>query len=101
MDNREINQQTVSLELNLDANSVPDPSSSKDKTKKVLISDKRAIFLIFRSLVGIGILTIPLQTNRIGILGSLIFFPLVSIVILYTLYLMIKVADDIDYRDSR
>lgn len=65
------------------------------------VSNKKAMFLVFRSCVGIGILTMPHQINEIGIIGALIFFPTIAIMILYSLDLMIKTANDLEYYDQR
>ena len=70
-----------------------------DLTKKV--TAKKAILLVFRSLVGIGILTIPKQIQEIGIIGAGILYPTIALLVLYSLDLMIKTADDIDYTGSK
>lgn len=65
------------------------------------LSTKKAMFLVFRSLVGVGILTMPHQINEIGIYGALILFPLIGALILYSLDLMVKTADDLQYYNQR
>ena len=57
----------------------------------------KAIFLIFRSLVGIGILTMPHQINEFGIVASLIFYPLIAAMVLYALDCMVRTANDLEY----
>lgn len=65
------------------------------------LSNKKAMFLVFRSLVGIGILTMPHQINEIGIFGALIMFPLIACMILYSLDLLVKTANDLNYYNQR
>lgn len=70
-----------------------------DLSKKV--STQKAVLLVFRSLVGIGILTIPKQIHEIGIVGAAILYPVIAVLVLYSLDLMIKTADDIDYQGAK
>ena len=61
----------------------------------------KAIFLIFRSLVGIGILTMPHQINEFGVVASLIFYPIIAAMVLYALDCMVITANDLEYYDQR
>lgn len=54
-------------------------------------------FLIFRSLVGIGILFFPDATQKFGIFSTTIFLPLFSIIILYALDLLLRIAEDLNF----
>ena len=65
------------------------------------LSNSKAMFLVFRSLVGVGILTMPDQINSIGILGALICYPSVALLILYSLDLMVITANDIKFYGQR
>ena len=65
------------------------------------LSQKKAMFLVFRSLVGVGILTMPHQINEIGIMGALILYPTIAAMVLYALDLMVKTADDLEYYGQR
>jgi len=65
------------------------------------LSQKKAMFLVFRSLVGVGILTMPHQINEIGIMGALILYPVIGCMVLYALDLMVKTADDLQYYGQR
>jgi hypothetical protein len=65
------------------------------------LSQKKAMFLVFRSLVGVGILTMPHQINEIGIGGALVLYPIVAVMVLYALDLMVKTADDLQYYGQR
>jgi len=78
----------------------PEPSVIENlgKVTKGLGTGK-AIFLIFRSLVGIGILTMPHQINEFGIVASLIFYPTIAVMVLYALDCMVRTADDLEYYD--
>lgn len=65
------------------------------------LSKKKAMFLVFRSLVGIGILTMPHQINEIGVFGAMLLFPTIAAFVLYALDLMVKTANDLGYYEQR
>ena len=58
-------------------------------------------FLVFRSLVGIGILTMGHEHQEFGIYAALVFFPIFAAMILYSLDRLIIIADDIGFDDPR
>lgn len=64
------------------------------------IGTMRTVFLIFRSLVGIGVLAFPLATQMFGIASTIIFLPLFSIIILYVLDLVFLIANDLKFTGS-
>ena len=91
------------LEVKTDASDVASDATGIHEMAEVTsgLSNGKAMFLVFRSLVGVGILTIPSQINQIGILGALICYPSIAMLILYCLDLMVKTANDIKFYDQR
>ena len=61
------------------------------------VNNLRAAFLIFRSLVGIGVLTMPHAVQHFGVNGAVVFFPIFAVVILYVLDLVLRIAADLGY----
>lgn len=57
----------------------------------------KAVFLIFRSLVGIGVLTMPHAIQYFGYVGAMLFFPIFTWVILYVLDLVLRIANDLGF----
>lgn len=65
------------------------------------IPNWKAVFMIFRSFVGIGVLTIPHSVQAFGVNGSAVFFVLFTIMFLYVLDLVLKIATDLGFTGSR
>ena len=61
----------------------------------------QAFFMLFRSFVGIGVLTMPHSVQAFGVNGSVVFFVIFAAVFLYVLDLVIRIAIDLGYTGSR
>jgi len=57
----------------------------------------KSVFLIFRSLCGIAVLTMPHQIYNFGVPGSLLVFPMITIGVIYSINCMIEVANDLHW----
>lgn len=57
----------------------------------------KTTFMIFRSFVGIGVLSLPKVAQTFGILGALIIMPVFAYLILYVIDLMIVLGDDLSF----
>lgn len=77
----------------------------KDNQEEASLQSKipnwKAAFMIFRSFVGIGILSIPHSVQAFGINGSAVFFLIFTAMFLYVLDLVLRIATDIGYNGSR
>lgn len=109
-DDQSIETDMQNLEMDLTSSNVDKLDTTTEAQISILegigsisrgLSNKKAMFLVFRSLVGVGILTMPHQINEIGIYGALIVFPMIGVLILYSLDLMVKTADDLKYYNQR
>lgn len=60
----------------------------------------QAVFMIFRSIVGIGVLTMPHAVQHFGVYGALIFFPIFGVAVLYVLDLVLRMAEDVGYNGN-
>jgi hypothetical protein len=61
----------------------------------------KAIFLVTRSLVGVGVLTQPFMNNEFGYLSIMIAYPLIAAVLIYLLSIFPKVASRVGYHGSK
>ena len=57
--------------------------------------------MIFRSFVGIGVLTIPHSVQSFGVNGSAVFFLIFTAMFLYVLDLVLRIATDLGFTGSR
>lgn len=73
----------------------------EDGTQSDALGEKipnwKAAFMIFRSFVGIGVLTIPHNVQAFGINGSAVFFVVFTFMFLYVLDLVLRIAIDLGY----
>jgi len=60
----------------------------------------KAIFLVTRSLIGVGVLTQPHMNNEFGYLSIAIAYPIIAIVLIYLLSIFPKVANRVGYNGS-
>ena len=58
----------------------------------------KATFLLFRSIVGVGVLSMPYETQQTGIFGTLILIPIYAIAILFSLDGLFQIANEINYK---
>lgn len=93
----------ISLELQTPASNALDDPEAVDRRQQIAsyqIPTWKAIFLIFRSLVGIGVLTMPHAVQSFGVNGALILLPLFTVGILYVLDLVLRIANDLGFNGS-
>jgi Transmembrane amino acid transporter protein len=93
----------ISIELQAPSSQHLDDPESVDQRLKLAsyqIPTWKAVFLIFRSLVGIGVLTMPHAVQSFGVNGALVLLPLFTIAILYVLDLVLRIAHDIGFNGS-
>lgn len=62
------------------------------------IGSGKTIFMIFRSFVGIGVLSLPKVAQTFGITGALVVMPIFAFLILYVIDLMIILGDDLAFK---
>ena len=60
----------------------------------------KSIFLISRSIIGVGVLTQPHLNEEFGVLPILVCYPIVAAVVIYCLSLLPSVADHMNYEGS-
>lgn len=92
---------SLEVDSKLSTDSLDNPPEINSHAVPKHISTFKACFLIFRSLVGVGILTMGHEHQEFGIFASALFFPIFSAIILYSIDCMIRVADDIGFEDGR
>jgi hypothetical protein len=61
----------------------------------------KAIFLVTRSLIGVGVLTQPYMNNEFGYLSIMIAYPLIAAILIYLLSIFPKVASRVGYNGSK
>jgi hypothetical protein len=61
----------------------------------------KAIFLVTRSLIGVGVLTQPYMNNEFGYLSVMIAYPLVAAILIYLLSIFPTVASRVGYNGSK
>lgn len=61
----------------------------------------KAVFMIFRSLVGIGVLMMPHSIQHFGINGALLTFLLFGAALLYIIDLLIEIASDLGFNGGK
>ena len=72
----------------------------EEKVAEEQIANWKGVFLIFRSVVGIGVLTMPHTVQHFGVYGSMIFFPIFVFCMLYVLDCMLHMAQDLGFNGS-
>lgn len=72
-----------------------------DQDQRGDIGITRSAFLTFRSLVGIGVLAMPLATQTFGIVSTIIFLPVFAVIILYVLDLVLVMAEHLNFHGSK
>ena len=80
---------------------VPVMDDKQDDYDSNILPTWKAFFMVFRSFVGIGVLTMPHSVQSLGIYWSAIFFVIFAVTFLYVLDLVIKIAVDLGYTGSR
>lgn len=89
----------IALELSSTLRNQEGGQEDQDSVNKV--SNWKASFMIFRSFVGIGVLTIPHSVQSFGVNGSAVLFVIFTFMFLYVLDLVLKIAVDLGYTGSR
>ena len=98
----EDNQKEVSLELQVGHDIDEDEKQvNLQPIDSHKVSNWKAVFLIFRSLVGIGVLMMPHTIQRFGINGALVAFFLFGWILLYIIDLLIRVAKDLGFNEGK
>jgi amino acid permease len=59
------------------------------------------VVMVFRAFVGIGILAMPYTMQKVGWLPTLILLPIFSVMILYSIDLLIRLAATLDFTGSK
>lgn len=93
----------ISLELQAPSSNHLDDPEAVDRRQQVAsyqVPTWKAVFLIFRSLVGIGVLTMPHAVQSFGVNGALILLPIFTVGILYVLDLVLRIANDLGFNGS-
>ncbi len=90
----------VMVDVPVVINQTFDTETESPKAHKGHVTTTWAVFLIFRSLVGIGVLTMPHAIQHFGINGAVVFFPIFAVVLLYVLDLLLQIATDLGYTGS-
>ena len=60
----------------------------------------KSIFLITRSIIGVGVLAQPHLNDEFGIYPVMICYPLIALFVIYCLMLLPKIADHMDYQGN-
>jgi hypothetical protein len=61
----------------------------------------KAFFLTYRSIMGIGLLTIPYMHNKVGLFPSLVIYPIVTVFMYLNLDVYPKLADETGFYGAR
>lgn len=91
-----ISVNALSLDLSLHESN----DGKTDQKQPQKIGMVKAIFLISRSIVGVGVLTQPHLNLEFGVLSLGIVYPIVAFFIIYCLSLLSKVADHMEYKGA-
>lgn len=75
-------------------------TNKPDQSSKKTIGYFQAIFLISRSIVGVGVLAQPHLNEEFGVLCIAICYPITAALIIYCISLLPKIADDMKYEGS-
>lgn len=75
-------------------------TSDNQKNPPQKIGLVKAVFLISRSIVGVGVLTQPHLNSEFGVLSIGIVYPIVACYLIYTLSLLSNVADHMKYKGA-